>query len=66
MKRIFLTGSTGLLGREFLEEISKEEFEIILGTRKKNGTDEKFEHQYFNLEDSNSELNLTNIDIIVH
>lgn len=33
MRKIFLTGGTGLLGKAFLEEVSNENFEVILGKR---------------------------------
>lgn len=66
MKKIFLTGSTGLLGRKFLNEINKKEYEIILGKRSLDESNAEFKQTYFNLEDDESELNLKNIDIVVH
>lgn len=66
MKKIFLTGGTGLLGKAFLKEISKEVFEIILGKRTIDSSENKYKQQYFNLEDNDLELNLKDIDIVVH
>lgn len=66
MKKIFLTGSTGLLGKMFLEEASNEEFEIVLGKRTLYNSVQLLEQQYYDLEDSALDLNLDGIDIVVH
>lgn len=66
MKKIFLTGGTGLLGRKFLEEIPEEEFEIVLGKRIVDVSKDHLEQVYFDMEDKDLKLNLKDIDIVVH
>jgi len=66
MKKIFLTGGSGLLGKAFLQRASKNEFEITLGMRKQKKEFDQFHWQHFDLEDQEAVLNLSNFDIVLH
>jgi len=66
MKQIFLTGGTGLLGKDFLQKIPKDIFEITLGMREQKRGLEHFNWQYFDLDNADAALDLSGFDIVVH
>lgn len=66
MKRIFITGATGRLGRELLKVLAAESYIITLGGRKRPEELAQYDWVFFDLENSDNKLNLEGFDIIIH
>ena len=65
-KRIFITVTTGLLGKSILNQMDDQHFEITIGSWKKKVDHQKYKWQLFDLDNFNSELNFKEIDIVLH
>jgi len=68
MKRIiFITGASGLLGKALIQLLDDRATTIIIGARNKP-TDllGHYAWQYFDLDDSNDDLNLKGVNLIIH
>lgn len=66
MKKLFITGGTGLLGQKVLQRLKKSPFEVTLGSRTQTKEFEQFHWIYFELENVDIALNLQGFDIILH
>lgn len=66
MKKIFLTGGTGLLGKAFVQNYPVDLFGLTLGTRTKGADFAQYGWQYFDLDTTNSQLDLSGFDIVLH
>ena len=66
MKKVLITGATGLLGKSLLKKIDLENFEIIVCSRKKpNNLSTDYLWKSFNLEQPLA-IDLSGVDIIFH
>lgn len=66
MKKLFLTGGTGLLGSAFLKNVPKNLFDITLGLRRQKKELQHFNWKFFDLDVSDKELDLQGFDIVLH
>jgi len=65
MGKIFLTGSTGLLGTAFLSEITQHNVELLLGNRR-TIPNCKYEQVRFDLERGYENVDLTGVEVVLH
>jgi uncharacterized protein YbjT (DUF2867 family) len=65
-KRIFITGSSGLLGKSVLNQLDPDRFEVTIGSRRKVSENSGYNWQCFNLDDKEPQINLEGIDVVLH
>lgn len=66
MKKLFVTGGTGLLGQQFLAQAAQANFEVLLGVRNPATAPQQFPSITFDLDQPDAPLDLAGVDTIVH
>lgn len=66
MKKLFITGGTGLLGSAFLKNVPKNLFDITLGSRRQKKELAHYKWKFFDLDASDKELDLQGFDTVLH